>query len=160
MFLVTQEVAYLIRTGEIDAPAKITRKINRIRNFNQATDFTRYDREDRPGSPRHPSWPAMHSAGSNLSFWLGVVLNLTPRQLCEAKRVDWAVSFARTVAGVHFEDDNIAGLDMGQEIVARELPRYFSEKYDSDMDTVTALVNERRFKWGDYEPLTDCDDYE
>ena len=152
-----QEVSYLIRTGEIDAPAKIERKINRIRNFNQATDFTRYDREDRPGSPRHPSWPAMHSAGSNMSFWISVVLNLTPRQLCEAKRVDYAVSFARTVAGVHFEDDNINGLDMGQEIVAKELPRYFAGKYDSDMDTVTTLVNERRFQWGEYEPLQDCD---
>jgi len=152
-----EEVAWLIHEGIIDAPSKIRRKIERIRDFNQATDFTRYAREGRSGSPRHPSWPAMHSAGSNMSFWIGVVLNLTPRQLCEAKKVDFAVSFARTVAGVHFEDDNLAGLNMGQEIVARAVPGYFAEKYDSDQATVAALVNERRFQWEDYEPLQDCD---
>lgn len=151
-----EEVAWLIHENMIGAPEEIVRKIKEIKNFNQATDFTRYHRDGSSGSPRHPSWPAMHSAGSNMSFWIQVVMNLTPRQLCEAKKVDFAVSFARTVAGVHFEDDNMAGLNMGQEIVARALPEFFAENYYSDIDTVTELVNNSRFKWEDYEPLQDC----
>jgi len=108
------------------------------------------------GSPRHPTWPAMHSAGSNLSFWAQVVMNLTPRQACEAKKIDWAVSYARTVAAVHFEDDNLAGLEMGQEVVARALPEYFPVKYGSNASNIRIKVNQKRFKWADYDPLEDC----
>ena len=43
------------------------------------------------GSPTHPSWPAMHSAASTSAMWLGVVMNLTDRQWCETKKMDWAV---------------------------------------------------------------------
>jgi len=155
-----EEIAWLVRTGQVDAPRFIRRKINRIRNFNQATDFTRYRgnnaREGRMGSPRHPTWPAMHSAGSNLSFWAQVVMNLTPTQACEAKKIDWAVSYARTVAAVHFEDDNLAGLEMGQEVVARALPEYFPVKYGSNASNIRIKVNQKRFKWADYDPLEDC----
>ena len=92
-----------------------------------------------------------------MSFWTQVVMNLTPRQRCEAQKVDFAVSIARTVAGVHFEDDNLAGLNMGQEVVARNVPEYFAEKYGSDASTVRRKVNAKRFQWEDYEPLLDCD---
>jgi hypothetical protein len=54
---------------------------------------------DRKGSPTHPSWPAMHAAGSSCSYWIPAVAKLTPEQYCEALRVDFAVAFARTVAG-------------------------------------------------------------
>jgi len=152
-----EEISWLIRTGEVNAPRKIRNKLRKIRNYDQATDFTRYSREGRSGSPRHPSWPAMHSAGSNMSFWTQIVFNLTPRQRCEAKKVDFAVSFARTVAGVHFEDDNLAGLNMGQEIVARSLPNHFAQKYGSGVSNVRRKVNEKRFQWGNHEKLQDCD---
>lgn len=43
----------------------------------------------------------MHSAASSASLWLGVVLNLTEEQFCEVQKTDYAVAYARTVAGVH-----------------------------------------------------------
>lgn len=49
-------------------------------NLSHQHDFTAYPE----GSPTHGSWPAMHSAGSVASFWLAVVLDLTPEQTCEA----------------------------------------------------------------------------
>jgi hypothetical protein len=47
----------------------------------------------------HPSWPAMHSSGSSCSYWLPAVAKLSPQQYCEALRLDYAVAYARTVAG-------------------------------------------------------------
>jgi len=83
-------------------------------------------------------------------------MNLTDRQLCEAKKVDFAVAFARTVAGVHFEDDNMAGLNMGQIIVSNAIPMHFAEKYNSDINTVAGKVDAKRFNWNDYDPLEVC----
>ncbi len=99
----------------------------------------------------------MHSAASSMSYWLQVVLNLTPRQLCEAKKVDFAVAFARTVAGVHFEDDNIAGLNMGQYIVSQKLSSYLNTTYPgSDMVRVLQKLETSRFDWNNYDPLDYC----
>jgi hypothetical protein len=53
----------------------------------------------RKGSPLHPSWPAMHAAGSTCSYWLPAIAKISPEQYCEALRLDYAVAFARTVAG-------------------------------------------------------------
>lgn len=150
-----EEVAFKISTGEIDkefVPDDISDSIKNM-GLLKATAFTQYPE----GSPMHPSWPAMHSAASNISFWLQVIINLTPRQLCEAKKVDYAVAYARTVAGVHFPDDNLAGLNMGQEIVARALPQHLDNKYDSSKYYVRNKVNKNRFDWNDYDPLEDCD---
>jgi hypothetical protein len=108
-------------------------------------DFTHY----LEGSPPHPSWPAMHSASSNISLWLAVVADLTPAQWLEAKKTDFAVAMGRTVAGVHYKDDNLAGLTMGQEIVARELPGYLASKYDADIVKVKAKIKSVRFNWQD-----------
>ena len=54
---------------------------------------------------------------------------------------------ARTVAGVHYRDDNIAGLKMGQEIVARELPQYLAFKYGADPIKVRQKIASFRFDW-------------
>lgn len=121
-------------------------------DFTRAESFTRYEE----GSPRHPSWPAMHSAASNISFWLQIVMNLTPHQLCEAKKVDYAVAYARTVAGVHFSDDNTAGLNMGQVIVAMELPSIVAERFGTNIDVVKKKIASKRFDWNDYDPLEVC----
>jgi len=99
------------------------------------------------GSPMHPSWPAMHSAASSLSLWLPIVAELTPEQWSQAKKTDLAVAMARTVAGVHYRDDNIAGLKMGQEIVARELPQYLAFKYGADPIKVRQKIASFRFDW-------------
>ncbi len=99
----------------------------------------------------------MHSAASSMSYWLQIVLDLTPRQLCEAKKVDYAVAYARTVAGVHYEDDNIAGLNMGQYIVSQEFPGFLNATYPgSDMDWVLSKGESSRFDWRDYKPLEKC----
>jgi len=149
-----EEVAYKIATGEIKrefVPDELFDLITGM-GLEKATSFTQYPE----GSPMHPSWPAMHSAASNISFWLQVIMNLTPEQLCEAKKVDYAVAYARTVAGVHYPDDNIAGLNMGQEIVSKALPRHLDEKYDSSKSYVRDKGKNKRFDWNDYNPLEDC----
>merc|ERR1711862_1015531 len=97
------------------------------------------------GCPVHPSWPAMHSAASALSMWLPVVTKLTDSQLEETKRMDLAIAMGRTVAGVHYKNDNIAGLNMGQEVLAMELPRYLAKKYGADPIKVKRKIDTVRF---------------
>jgi tRNA U38,U39,U40 pseudouridine synthase TruA len=97
----------------------------------------------------------MHSASASASLWLPVVMNLTDAQVCEVKRVDYAVAYARTVAGVHYPSDNIAGLKLGQELVARKLPQELHEKYGSDVEVVKAKIEQLRFNWEDF-TSTDC----
>jgi len=141
-----EEIAWKIATGEVTTddgvPLELARKIKGM-DLQSATDFTAYDE----GCPRHPSWPAMHSAASQASLWLSVVLNLTDEQLEQAQKVDYAVAMARTVAGVHYNSDNIAGLNLGQEVVADQLPEYLNRVYGSDMDAVKEKLNRMRFDW-------------
>mmetsp|Transcript_19912 Transcript_19912/g.33064 ORF Transcript_19912/g.33064 Transcript_19912/m.33064 type:complete len:312 (-) Transcript_19912:9-944(-) len=94
-----EEVVYQISTGKISSgvPADLLADIVDL-NLEDAESFTAYPE----GSPMHPSWPAMHSAGSALSLWLAVVLDLTDEQWCQVKLTDYAVSYARTVAGGNF----------------------------------------------------------
>jgi hypothetical protein len=112
-------------------------------DLHRMEDFTQYSE----GAPAHPSWPAMHSASSNISLWLAVVAKLTPQQALEAKKTDLAVAMGRLVAGVHYKDDNSAGLAMGQEIMARELPHYLASKYGADAIKVKAKIASLRFDW-------------
>jgi hypothetical protein len=42
-------------------------------------------------------------------------------------KVDYAIAYARTVAGVHYQMNNIAGLKLEQDIVARLLPNFINE---------------------------------
>ena len=107
-----------------------------------ATHFTAY----RPGSPVHGSYPAMHSAASNWSFVCQIVYNATPQMVCEAIKTDFAVSKARTVAGVHFRLDNIDGLNIGQEQAARFLDYYFMEM-GGDIDYIRQKIADKRFDW-------------
>lgn len=145
-----EEVAWAIHTGKIAAPHDIVEAIS-ARNLSSAENFTAYPE----GSPHHPAWPAMHSAASSASLWLPVVMNLTEAQICEVKRVDYAVAYARVVAGVHYPEDNLAGLTLGQEIVAQKLARELHEKYAADMDAVNAKIQQYRFKWEEF-TTTDC----
>jgi membrane-associated phospholipid phosphatase len=150
-----EEVAFKIASGELTTeehgvPSEIVRKISDM-NLQDATDFTAYDE----GSPTHPSWPAMHSAASSASFWLAVVLDLNSAQYCEALRVDYAVSYARTVAGVHYPTDNIAGLNLGQHIMAEQLAAHMASKYGSNQAAVQAKIEDLRFNWADFDP-DDC----
>jgi hypothetical protein len=119
-------------------------------DLNSATAFTAYDE----GSPTHPSWPAMHSAASSASFWLAVALDLKEDQYCEALRVDYAVSYARTVARVHYPTNNIAGLNLGQQSMAEQLADHFESKYGSDHNVVQAKINGLWFDWATFDPET------
>lgn len=132
-------------------PPRLANTIRTQFTMNRMQDFTAYAE----GSPDHPSWPAMHSASSAASLWMAVVLELTPAQWCEVKAVDYAISFARTVAGVHYPSDNIAGLNIGQEIMARKLPAYLASKYGSDVAEVQRRVDSVRFDWNGY-LTSDC----
>ena len=142
-----EEVAYQIATGELEqgAPDDLKSKILSM-NLENATTFTAYPE----GSPSHPAWPAMHSAASAASFWLSVVANLTPEQYCEALRVDYAVAFARTVAGVHYPTDNIMGLNLGQQILADLMPTHFAESFGSDPDAVREKIVRMSFDWNEF----------
>jgi len=149
-----EEVAWMIANDELttadhNVPASLVTKIKSM-NLNSAAEFTAYPE----GSPRHPSWPAMHSAASSASFWLDIVYDLTPAQLCEARRVDYAVAYARTVAGVHYPTDNIAGLNLGQEIMAEKLADHLVDLYGADRSKVQAKIDASRFDWNNFDTAT------
>ena len=147
-----EEVAWLINNGDIPASAVPTNLRSTILGWNltDATDFTAYEE----GSPRHPSWPAMHSAASCASFWMSVVFDLTDAQYCEALLTDYIVSYARTVAGVHYPTDNIVGLNLGQEMLADLLVDHLVDRYDADEQAARDKVRSMRFDWNDFDPLT------
>jgi len=147
-----EEVAYAIYDGTIPSSAVPTDIFNTIQSLTlgDATDFTAYDE----GSPPHPSFPAMHSAASSASFWMSVVMDLTPAQYCQALRTDYAVSFARTVAGVHYPTDNIAGLNLGQEILADRLVDHLVDRYSANRSAAQRKVNAMRFDWASFNPVT------
>ena len=83
-----------------------------------------------------------------------VILDLTEEQYCEALRVDYAVAFARTCAGVHYGTDNLAGLNLGQEIIADKLAQHLATTYGSDPDKVQAKMDRLRFDWANFDSFT------
>ena len=150
-----EEIAWKLNQGIIDVPDGVDEEmLNEMKasikrmKLQDPTDFTAYAE----GSPTHPSWPAMHSASSAASFWLDIIMDLTDDQLCEARMLDWSVSYARTVAGVHYPTDNIAGLMVGQEILAQRLPTILKDEYGSDVDIVKSVIeNKKRFDWNTFQ---------
>lgn len=140
-----EEVAWAVAQGELGSvPAAVLAKVSAMQLASQ-TAFTAYPE----GSPRHPSYPAMHSAASTSSLWLPVVMDLTDAQVAETRRIDWAVSRFRTFAGVHYDSDNRAGLTIGQEVIARELPRFLTQ-FGADRDVVAAKIARYRIDWWSY----------
>ena len=140
-----EEVAYKLKTSQINpdyVPDELLEAISDL-HFSTPEEFTAYEE----GCPVHPAWPAMHSAASAGSLWMPLVMKLSHAQWCEAKAVDYGIAYARTVAGVHYPTDNIAGLMVGQEILARKLPWYLSQRYGSDPVKVKEKVESLRFDW-------------
>jgi len=113
-------------------------------NLKNAADFTAYKGV---GSPRHPSFPAMHSAGSTCSLWVPTLYDISPDQYLEALRTDYGVAFARTVAGVHYPQDNLAGLNIGQRVIREKLPEFLSDTYGYDSNLVKEKVEALSFDW-------------
>jgi hypothetical protein len=60
------------------------------------------------------------------------------------------VAYARTVAGVHFPGDNIAGLNLGQEIIPSKLPEHLAHRYGSDPTIVRQKIESLHFDWKDF----------
>ena len=152
-----EEIAMQIQSGMITekddgVPGDVVAAVKAM-ELTRAEDFTHYNE----GCPQHPSWPAMHSASSAASLWLAVVADLTPRQYCQVLLTDYAVSFARTVAGVHYITDNIAGLNLGQNILADKLAGHLSKKYGADPQVVQAKIEKLRFDWNTFDPA-DCEE--
>ena len=117
-------------------------------NLKNSTSFTAYPE----GCPQHPSWPGMHAAASTSSLWLAVVANLTADQYCQALRMDFACATGRLVAGVHYHSDNIAGLNIGQQLVAEQLPGVLKRKYGANIRAVRRKVRSLRFDWNTFNP--------
>lgn len=116
-------------------------------NLEKATDFTAYDE----GSPTHPSFPAMHSAGSTCSLWIPAIYNLSAEQYLETLRMDYGVAYARTIAGVHYDQDNRAGLNAGQRIIREKFPDFLSKNYGCDDLLVERKVKLLSFDWNQVE---------
>ena len=129
-----------------DVPENLQQLIDSM-DLQTPEEFTAYVE----GSPLHPSWPAMHSSSSSISLWLAVVADLTEEQHCELLRMDYGVSMARTVAGIHYLTDNIAGLNLAQREIAAALPGYLYREYGADFDVVQAKIRSWRFDWNTYD---------
>jgi len=148
-----EEVAWLLRSGAIQN-SDFDLALNEIFDVaasvaepgvdrDNAHGFTAYE----AGSPTHPSFPAMHSAGSTCSLWIPTLYDLTPEQYRQTIIMDHAVAYARTVAGVHYQQDNLAGLNAGQRIVREQLPEYLSEQYGYNKELAVKKVNKLSFDW-------------
>jgi hypothetical protein len=64
------------------------------------------------------------------------------------------VSFARTVAGVHYKTDNIAGLNLGQKVLAEKFADYLAEKYGADPQAVQQKIDSLTFDWNTFDPVS------
>lgn len=60
------------------------------------------------------------------------------------------VAYARTVAGVHYASDNIAGLTLGCKLIADYLPAYLEEMYGSDPNAVRAKIDQVKVDWSTF----------
>jgi len=147
-----EEIAWRIHANDVHPPlsSNTTVDINGM-NLDSAPSFTSYDE----GSPNHPSWPAMHSAASGASLWLNVIANLTDVQKCEIRKLDYAIAFARTVAGVHYTDDNLAGLIVGQEILSQKLPDYLASVYGGNRYLTELAIKNAQYDWTSFKD-SDC----
>jgi hypothetical protein len=46
--------------------------------------------------------------------------------------VDYALAYGCTVARVHYQQDNLAGLNIGQRIIREKLPNFLEKNYGYD----------------------------
>jgi len=159
-----EELAYQVQQGAVYAPETVRAALERLLSMVgtplQPGDdgvgyaaFTAYEKHG--GSPRHPSWPAMHSAASSASTYLPTVMDLTYLHVAETRKLDYAVAVSRSVAGVHYPSDNIAGLMLGQQIVVDKLPGLLeSLGFDSKYVTKARQKLEScKFSWADWKDL-------
>lgn len=145
-----EEVAWKIHNKELNAthgvPDEVITHITDL-CLEKQEDFTAYNK----GCPHHPSFPAMHSAGSTCSIWFPALYNIKAEDYNQLLRMDYGVAFARTIAGVHYEQDNLAGLNIGQRIVREKLPEFLAENYGYDAEKVRERLDDLQFDWNKYD---------
>jgi len=172
-----EEVAMAVKGGDYGACTRVPDAMKSTLaapgfGMGAAADFTAYDtpgsggtKDDCTmtscGSPRHPSFPAMHSAASAASLYLPLVLKLNTAQITELRKLDFAVATSRTFAGVHYPTDNRAGLNVGQEVLAKQLPGFFADQFGGSSkgkETLRAKVEAElaalSYDWRDHQACT------
>jgi hypothetical protein len=93
----------------------------------------------------------MHSAASVMSFWLPIVMDMPSlKDICDARALDYAVSYGRTMPGVHYRRDNIDGMNLGQQLLRRKLPQYLNQKYGTDPKEVEKKMEKISHDWNAY----------
>ena len=70
-------------------------------------------------------------------------------QLCRGRR-------CRSVAGVHYESDNIAGLEVGQKVIEQWLPGFLEQYAGADPDKVREKIEKIRYDWSEHALLADA----
>lgn len=142
-----EEVLGAWARGEYEVPTNIGRELNsyvdKASIIKDERNFTLYTGE---GSPTHPSDPAMHSAVAAIGLICSIIFDLTPELENECKKVSSNIAFGRTFAGVHYCEDNIRGLNMGEEVVAKILPDWLAQ-WDANKAAVKELCLTKRTNW-------------
>ena len=121
-----EEVIGAWARGEYQVSSITDRELRRYVNVDEVLKdqrrFTMYPE----GSPNHPSLGAMHSALASAALIFPIVFDLTDSQQQQCIKVTGATAYGRTMAGVHYCQDNSYGLEMGEKAVAKILPDFLS----------------------------------
>jgi len=160
-----EELAYKVQQGAVYAPEHVRSALDELLSMiptplqpgDDGVGYAAFTAYNNTGSPRHPSWPAMHSAASSASAYLPTLMDLTYDKVAETRKLDYAVAVSRSVAGVHYPSDNIAGLMLGQQIVVDKLPGLL-ESLGFDSQYVTKAkekLESCKFSWIEWEK-NDC----
>lgn len=144
-----EEVAGAIARGELDAPAEVRMLLfDMVPQGMLAQDqrrFTSYPE----GSPDHPAYNAMHSAAAGAAATVVKVLfDLTEADQMMVDMTAHNMAHFRTVAGVHYPQDNRVGLWLGQETVVRLLPALMEQEYGVPGDFIASVLSTVSVDWG------------
>lgn len=143
-----EEVAHAWAKGDIDAPnwfdIQFSDLINRPQVATDAARFTTYSE----GAPNHPSYPAMHGAAAGASVLLGVFFDLNAEMLEEVRRTAANIALFRDFAGVHYRQDSLLGLHLGEKIVSENIGAFLAQ-YGADEAHVTSIAEGLMTGWLD-----------
>ena len=67
-----------------------------------------------------------------------------------------SITIPLLIKGVHYPDDNIAGLNIAQEVLARALPKFLKDKYNSNPFAVARKIRLSRYDWREFDPQNPC----
>lgn len=98
------------------------------------------------GCPNHPSYPAMHGAAAGASVLFGVFFDLTDNELDLVRRTAMNVAIFRDFAGVHYRQDSLLGLHIGEKVVAERIGSFLAQ-YGADEASVTELARDYITGW-------------